>query len=113
VHDMIRLKKRIPLMFCSAKDEGNTDVKLDTYPSACYAQGIFRIGAAMKEGNPWPTVTSPQKQHFFSPGVDIKDVWGDLPLPTLRPTFSPNKAEPALQLLQHSPQASPLCSSTA
>ncbi|KAK6227481.1 hypothetical protein QIS74_01036 [Colletotrichum tabaci] len=77
VADARTARRRIPIMFCAASDDGNQarggQHGKEELPRDM-DKDIFCIGAADSSGQVWPKVTDQSGLHFIFPGVDIKDV---------------------------------------
>ena len=57
------------LLFCAHPDKGH-EGENNTYPKSLRSDRIFCIGAANKDGNPWPKITD-NTSDFYLPGVDL------------------------------------------
>ncbi|KAF1957614.1 subtilisin-like protein, partial [Byssothecium circinans] len=79
---MDRLKKALEsahdngaLLFCAAPDSGNVSNSQfdDYYPIGSRARGIFKIGAAMAEGQAWPWAGGSTHLDYVLPGYEVRD----------------------------------------
>ena len=60
--------KRI-LMFCALSDRGGRENR-GTYPKSLAEGDIFSVGAASKDGHPWPR-TGDEHADYYLPGVEL------------------------------------------
>ncbi|OHF01238.1 hypothetical protein CORC01_03553 [Colletotrichum orchidophilum] len=75
-----RPRRRIPIMFCAASDDGNrarSQHGRGEFPREINNAKVFCIGAADPHGQVWPEVTDQNGLNHLFPGVDIKDVFDD------------------------------------
>jgi hypothetical protein len=70
-------KKRIPLMFCAMRDDGEPGANKEDLPAGMQECKTFRIGAAEASGSVYSRLSysdAHRQTTYLFPGVDIQDV---------------------------------------